>query len=337
MEDNEIYMTHNGQGYTPEGGNKEPKDKASRYFCSGLFLGLIISLICVGSVYVVSRMQYERKIKQYIAKQEAAYADKESEEASEKWDSELSEETVEKMELIESIIQKNYYKDEDIDKEAIENGAFKGMVAALGDPYSEYYSAEELASLMQETAGIYYGIGAYVSLDTATKYGKISGVIEGTPAEAAGLREEDIIYKVDGQDVYGYTLSEIVALVKGEENTTVHLTLIRDGKEIEKDVVRKRVEAPTVKFKMLDDDIAYIQITEFDTITIEQFKEAMVMARGNEMKGLVLDLRSNPGGSLAAVVSVARQLLPEGLVVYTEDKYGKSRCINKTLCFKQNI
>ena len=329
MEENEIYVTNNGQGYTPMGGERQPKDKGGRYFWVGLFTGLIIALITTGSVYAVSRIQYADAIKKLEANQKDKDNNKNKDnnkdgsDSSGEWDHEISEDTVEKMDLIESIIEENYYKDEDIDREAMENGAYKGMVSSLGDPYSEYYSAEELQSLYQSTAGIYYGIGAYVSLDEATKYGKISGIIEGTPAEEADLRENDIIYKVDGKDVYGMTLTEIVSLVKGEENTTVRLTLVRDGVQIEKAVVRRKVEAPTVKFEMLDDDIAYIQITEFDTITIQQFTEAMAMARGNNMKGLVLDLRSNPGGSLASVISIARQLLPEGLIVYTEDKYGE--------------
>lgn len=323
MEENEIYATNNGQGYTPMGVDKQPKDKGGKYFWVGLFTGLIIALITTGSVYAVSRIQYADAIKKLEANQKDKDDEKDDSDSSEEWNHEISEDTIEKMDLIESIIEENYYKDEDIDRQAMENGAYKGMVSSLGDPYSEYYSAEELQSLYQDTMGVYYGIGAYVSLDEATKYGKISGIIEGTPAQEADLRENDIIYKVDGKDVYGMTLTEIVALVKGEENTTVRLTLVRDGEEIEKDVVRRKVEAPTVTFEMLDDDIAYIQITEFDTITIQQFTEAMAMARGNNMKGLVLDLRSNPGGSLASVISIARQLLPEGLIVYTEDKYGQ--------------
>lgn len=202
------------------------------------------------------------------------------------------------------------------------DGIYKGMVESLGDPYSEYYSKEELESLYQDSFGVYYGVGAYVSLDTTTGLAKVSGIIADSPAEEADLRAEDIIYKVDDVDVTGMSLQETVSLIKGDENTTVKLTLIRDGKEIEKEVTRRKVESPTVNFKMLDDGMAYIQITEFDTVTVDQFTEAMAMARGNDMKGLILDLRSNPGGNLSSVVSIAKQMLPKGLIVYTEDRDG---------------
>lgn len=228
---------------------------------------------------------------------------------------------VQKMQLIEEVIDAYFYK-ADVDKEAMQNGAFKGMVESLGDPYSEYYSAEELEQLYTDSQGIYYGIGAYVSLDTVTGYAKISGVIAGTPAEEADLREEDIIYMVGDEDVYGLTLQQVVGLIKGEEGTEVHMTLVRDGEQIEKDIVRARVEAPTVNYEMLDDEVAYIQITEFDTVTEDQFAEALAMAKGSGMRGLVLDLRSNPGGNLSTVVNIARMLLPKGLIVYTEDRDG---------------
>ena len=106
-------------------------------------------------------------------------------------------------------------------------------------------------------------------------------------------------------------------------STSVNLTIVRAGESdyLSIDVTRRKVNVPTVEFKMLNEDMAYIQISEFDDITVDQFAEALAMARGNNMKGLVLDLRSNPGGSLDAVVEIARMLLPEGLIVYTEDKY----------------
>lgn len=139
------------------------------------------------------------------------------------------------------------------------------------------------------------------------------------------LRAEDLIYKVDGQEAYGMTLSEAVALIKGEEGTEVKLTIIRDGEPdyLEFSVMRRKVESPTVEYEMLEDKTAYIQITEFDDVTVEQFADAMDKAVIQEMESLILDLRGNPGGSLSAVVEIAEMLLPEGLIVYTEDKEGK--------------
>lgn len=320
MQDNEIYTTGIEPGQQPENGGKKTQDKSGKFFWGGLFTGLIMSLLVVSSVYVVNRIQYAHKSGQTVGLHTR-------EESQENTDGEsvtgeaVNEYTVAKMKVIENVIDTYFYK-EDVDKDAMVDGIFKGMVESLGDPYSEYYSKEELESLYQDSFGVYYGVGAYVSLDTTTGLAKVSGIIADSPAEEADLRAEDIIYKVDDVDVTGMTLQETVSLIKGDENTTVKLTLIRDGKEIEKEVTRRKVESPTVKFEMLDDGMAYIQITEFDTVTVDQFTEAMAMARGNDMKGLILDLRSNPGGNLSSVVSIAKQMLPKGLIVYTEDRDG---------------
>lgn len=320
MQDNEIYTTGIEPGQQPENGGKKTQDKSGKFFWGGLFTGLIMSLLVVSSVYVVNRIQYAHKSGQTVGLHTR-------EESQENTDGEsvtgeaVNEDTVAKMKVIENVIDTYFYK-EDVDKDAMVDGIYKGMVESLGDPYSEYYSKEELESLYQDSFGVYYGVGAYVSLDTTTGLAKVSGIIADSPAEEADLRAEDIIYKVDDVDVTGMTLQETVSLIKGDENTTVKLTLIRDGKEIEKEVTRRKVESPTVNFKMLDDGMAYIQITEFDTVTVDQFTEAMAMARGNDMKGLILDLRSNPGGNLSSVVSIAKQMLPKGLIVYTEDRDG---------------
>jgi carboxyl-terminal processing protease len=228
-----------------------------------------------------------------------------------------------KMQTIEQIIDFYYYKD-DVDAEALSDGVYRGMMDAIGDPYSTYYSAAELKSLMEQTEGIYYGIGAYVALDTVSGLPKIASAIPGTPAEAADLRPDDIIYKVDGQEVYGMDLTAVTALIKGEEGTTVNLTIIREGESdyLSVDVVRKKVETPTVEYEMFDDGMAYIQIIEFNDATVPQFTDALAMAKGSDMQGLIIDLRANPGGNLDAVVRIAQMLLPEGLIVYTEDKYG---------------
>ena len=320
MQDNEIYTTGIEPGQQPENGGKKTQDKSGKFFWGGLFTGLIMSLLVVSSVYVVNRIQYAHKSGQTVGLHTR-------EESQENTDGEsvtgeaVNEDTVAKMKVIENVIDTYFYK-EDVDKDAMVDGIFKGMVESLGDPYSEYYSKEELESLYQDSFGVYYGVGAYVSLDTTTGLAKVSGIIADSPAEEADLRAEDIIYKVDDVDVTGMSLQETVSLIKGDENTTVKLTLIRDGKEIEKEVTRRKVESPTVNFKMLDDGMAYIQITEFDTVTVDQFTEAMAMARVNDMKGLILDLRSNPGGNLSSVVSIAKQMLPKGLIVYTEDRDG---------------
>lgn len=178
---------------------------------------------------------------------------------------------------------------------------------------------------MRDTEGIYYGIGAYLMIDQATGLGKISGVIENTPAQEAGLRENDLLYLVDGESTAGMELSEIVSRVKGEQGTKVHLTIYREGESdyLEVDVERRKIESPTVKYEILKNNIGYIQITEFDDVTTDQFTEALAVVKGAHAKGLIIDLRGNPGGSLNVVVDIARQILPKGLIVYTEDKYGE--------------
>lgn len=235
----------------------------------------------------------------------------------------VDEEMLEKLSVIEDMIDVYYYQD-DMDDTLLEEGVYRGVLGAVGDPYTCYYSAEELNELMEQTSGVYYGIGAYVSLDPSGLYPMITSPITGSPAEEADLRPGDIIYEINGESTYGKNLDSAVAMIKGKEGTEVELTIARSTETdyLHVTLVRRLVEAPTVEFEMLEDGMAYIQISEFSDVTVQQFADAMATARGSDMKGLIIDLRANPGGSLTAVVDVARMLLPEGLVVYTEDKYG---------------
>lgn len=279
----------------------------------GMMLGIVVTLLVGGFVFAGVKF-YE------IVDGRKADAKRKSDA-----DSIVSEETEKKLSAIEDVIEEYYYQDADIDVEMMTEGMYRGMVNALGDPYSVYYTEEEWEDLMQDTEGIYFGIGAYLMIDQTTGFGKISGVIENTPAEEAGLRENDILYEVDGQSTAGMDLSEIVSYIKGEEGTKVHLTIYREGESdyLEVDVERRKIEAPTVKYEILKNNIGYIQITEFDDVTTDQFTEALAVVKGARAKGLILDLRGNPGGSLNVVVDIARQILPKGLIVYTEDKYGE--------------
>lgn len=319
MEQNEIYAVENPQ--TENGQNNRQKANGGKYFYCGLITGLAVALVIVSAVYLVNRIEAYQHARNYTSGQAVVDEDKGTAETETAADSAVDERMLQKLKIIETVIDKYYYQ-EDVDREALANGAYKGMVEALGDPYSEYYTAEELVEMYQDSEGLYYGIGAYVSLDTTVGIAKISGVMAGTPAEEAKLREEDLIYKVDGTETYGMSLQEVVKMIKGEEGTYVHLTLIRDSEEIEVDVVRRLVEAPTVNYEMFDGGLAYIQITQFDTVTVEQFENALIQARADGMKGMILDLRSNPGGLLSSVVNIARMMLPEGMIVYTEDRDG---------------
>lgn len=238
-------------------------------------------------------------------------------------DSVMTEKVANKVRLLENSI--NQYFLNDFDKQTLETGIYKGMVENLGDPYSTYYSVEELTKVQESTEGVYYGIGAYIQVDKETEGGRITKVMAGSPAEEAGVKDNDIIVKVDGESVLGMALSDIVGKIKGPENTEVLLTLYREGAAdyIELPVTRRKIESPTVNYEMLDHQIAYIQITEFDSVTTDQFVSALNQAREEGMEKLILDLRDNPGGNLSDVIAISKQILPKGLIVYTEDKNGK--------------
>ena len=234
----------------------------------------------------------------------------------------VNSETLSKMAAIEKTVDENFYFDT-LTEADMQTGIYRGMLEALDDKYAVYYTAEELNTQLDDNEGIYYGIGAYVMMNTETETPYISGVIQGTPAEEAGLQIGDIIYAVDGTPTFQMTLEEATGLIKGEEGTHVTLTLIREGTAFDQDVVRRKVNNPTVTFEMLDEEIGYIGISEFKDITVDQFTEAYAVLKGSGVKALVLDLRGNPGGLLDATVSICQQILPEGLVVYTEDKNGE--------------
>lgn len=289
----------------------ERKNKRGFGFIAGLLSGVVVTSIVV----VVAFMLGQNVSKDYTS---GTISDSEEVFLQEGI---INSEFLQKVETLEMLIKSRYYLDE-VDSDTLREGAYEGIVNALGDPYSVYYTEKEAEELFQETEGIYYGIGAYVQLDSVTGYGMISGTIKGAPAEEAGLRAGDIIYKVEEEDMGGLELSQVVARIKGEEGTKVHMTLVRDGEELEVDVERRKVESPTVSYEMLDEKRGYVQITEFDDVTVHQFEEALDFLKENKAQGMVLDLRANPGGSLQAVVEIADMLLGDGLILYTEDKQG---------------
>ena len=294
---------------------KVQKVRLKKRFVSGILVGCMVSLFILAGIYVFWGFMYGFGSPFGIGAGSAA----DSGEL-------LNDETLGKIEALEDVIDTYYYKT-DVDKEEEAVGMYKGLMDSLGDPYSVYYTEEELNDLMTDTAGIYYGIGAYVSLDEDMNLPRISGVMPGTPAERAELMTDDIIYEVDKESTQGLKLDEVVSLIKGPEGTTVHLTLLRGSKmeEIEVDVERSAVEVPTVNTKLLGEkeNIGYLQITEFDDITPDQFAEGMAELRESNIEGLIIDLRSNPGGSLQAVCDIARQILPKGIIVYTVDRNGE--------------
>ena len=286
-------------------------------FWGGVITGVLAAALIVSGVFLGQSVW---NLYQSSRTQETAAQNEEDGVSS---NSVANAQTMNKLQVLEDTIDRYYL--ESVDEQTLEKGVYDGLVEALGDPYSTYYSSEELKELQDKTEGIYYGIGAYVGIDADTSLPRLTGIIEGTPAQESGLRAGDLLYKVDGEEVQGLELTQVVSKIKGEEGTSVHLTIIREGATdyLEVDVVRRKVESPTVNQKMLDGGIGYIQITEFDTVTLDQFTEALAVCRGSGMKGLILDLRGNPGGNLNTVCDIAREILPKGLIVYTEDKDGK--------------
>lgn len=291
--------------------NENEKDD-NRSFWRGLAVGLASScailLVVFGSVKIYQTYRVYGRL--------ASGSSAETESVA-------NEKTTEKLGVLENTIKQYFWQD--VDESTLEEGVYKGLLESLDDPYSVYYTHDELVQLQQQTEGIYYGIGAYISQDNEMGYVRVSKIIKNTPAEASGLQQDDYIYKVDGEDMQGKDSSYVVSKIKGEAGTKVTITVVREGATdpIDIEVERQKIESPTVEYQMLDNDMAYIQITEFDLVTTEQFEEAYKQAQADGMKGLILDLRSNPGGNLSTVCDIARIILPKGLIVYTEDKYGK--------------
>lgn len=239
-----------------------------------------------------------------------------------KGDALLDEEVVEKIDEIYSYMNIYYYGE--FEKEDIYNSIYSGVMESLEDPYSVYYTPEEYEDMQVSTSGTYYGIGAGVSQDLTTMEVTISKVYRGTPSEEAGLKNGDQILSVEGIDATSVEVSELVQHIRGEEGTTVHMVIYRasTNETLEFDVERRHVELPSIEGEMLEDGIGYIQITEFQKKTDEQFAEMVKQLQTQGAKGLIIDVRANPGGLLTTVVNLLDQVLPEGLLVYVEDKYG---------------
>lgn len=234
----------------------------------------------------------------------------------------MSDYFVSKMELLVQLIDQYYMYD--ISVEDMRTGAYKGLMEGLGDPYTCYYTVDEFNDLMESTSGTYYGIGAVVQQNLKTMYITIVKPYVDGPAYNAGMLPGDIIYMVDDVDVTGMDIDKVVSMMKGPEGTQVKVTVVRDGVSdpVELLITRAQIEIETIEYEMLADNIGYIAISGFDEPTPKQFKEAIKDLKKQGMKGLVIDLRNNGGGLLDAVVEMLDYILPKGMIVYTEDKYG---------------
>ncbi len=227
---------------------------------------------------------------------------------------------LEKLEYIKGMI--NDYSLYGATEEDMLDGMYRGLLWSIDDAYSAYYTVDEMKALMESSSGYYCGIGVMVSQNVYTGIITVVKPFKDGPAYNAGMRKEDILIKVEDEEVTGVDLNEVVAKIKGEEGTMVNVTVLRGEEEISMDVTRAWIEVPTIEHEMLDDKIGYISISEFDEVTVEQFNTAVANLEQQKMKGLVIDLRDNPGGLVDSAVAMLDRILPKGLLVYTEDKNG---------------
>ncbi len=226
---------------------------------------------------------------------------------------------------IDRLLSQNYV--DDITDEQIEDmdtNLFRGYVSGVGDKYTTYMDPKTFEQFIESTEGVYAGIGASVSNDKNDNKVTIVNPFPGSPAEKVGLESGDKIISVEGTEVYGEDLDAAITLLKGEPGTQVTFDVLkRSTNQVETvTATRAKIDVPTVDHKMLDNNIGYIRISSFDEVTSKQYKEAIDDLVKNNAQSLVLDLRDNPGGLLNVVCEIADSLVPEGTIVYTEDKDG---------------
>ena len=231
-----------------------------------------------------------------------------------------------KISVLQQIIDRYFLFDEDA--EQMETGIYKGMLAGLDDPYTVYYTPEEYSSLTEETSGVYCGIGVLVSKNVQNGAVTALRVFPGSPAEEAGMQKGDIIYKVKDVSAADEELDILVQeYIRGEEGSYVDVTVLRGTEEIPLHIQRRMVEVATVEHQMLADKTGYVEVTQFDTVTAEQFIAAVSDLEQQGMERLIIDLRDNPGGVVTSCVEMAAYVLPEnqhdGTILSTATKTGQ--------------
>lgn len=225
-----------------------------------------------------------------------------------------------KIKYLENMIDEEYLGEISTDK--LEEGVYAGLTYGLGDVYSRYYTKDEYEQESVTTEGSYVGIGVAMQKYTAGGV-QIVECYKGSTAEEAGVKVDDVITAINGEDITDTELQDVVSMIKDNEDKDVVLTVQRKGEDTQEITVKvSNVELPSVFGEMLDENTGYIQITEFKGVTVEQYEEIFADLKEQGMERLVVDLRDNPGGLLNVVCDILRDILPEGLIVYTEDKNG---------------
>lgn len=234
----------------------------------------------------------------------------------------VGDSSFDKLYEVRDVINSQYYQD--IDQDALVEGAIKGMVNSVGDPYTVFFNAEEYKEFNDDGDGNYVGIGVIVGI----KEDRIVVItpFEGSPAFKAGLRSGDFITKVEGVEYTGTELDKAVSVIKGEEGKPVTLTIMRNGEEQDITIVRASITIVNVESEMLEGDIAHVTMLQFSNNTAEQVREAMEELRDQGAKGYILDLRGNPGGFLDEAVDVASLFVEKDkTILYTLDKYDQKK------------
>ncbi|NLX71007.1 MAG: S41 family peptidase [Clostridiales bacterium] len=227
----------------------------------------------------------------------------------------------EKLEQVRQVIERDYIEEPDWDELFV--GAIKGMTNALGDPYTSYFTPEEYKNFIVQTQGSYAGIGLYVTVDEEDNLIHVIKAFKDSPAAKAGIQQGDKIVKVEDTDVDGSKLDLAVSMMKGEPGTVVNITILRGEELIDFTLERAIIEIPDLEYRMLDENIGYIWLYQFDENSPKNFEKAVEDLKSQGMKGLIMDLRGNPGGLLDACTGIADMLLPEGLIVYSENRQQK--------------
>ncbi|NGZ76075.1 S41 family peptidase [Saccharibacillus alkalitolerans] len=241
----------------------------------------------------------------------------------------LSQSELNKLNTAVKLIEDNYYKD--VDHGKLVEGAINGIVGSLGDPYSAYMPAEQASEFNESIEGSFTGIGAEVELknDQVT----VVSPIKGSPAEKAGIQAKDVLLSVDGKSLAGLDLQTAVSKIRGPKGSKVTIMVRRPGTQdpIKFEITRDDVELETVNAHMENGGVGVIEVTQFSSNTGERFKEELTKLEKQNMKGLVIDLRSNPGGLLNVVVDMAEQFVPKGsIIVQEEQRSGARQAVRST-------
>ncbi len=315
MENNFNNENNNSNSYNNNNYNMQ-MNNGSAGKGSNFLIGMITGFICAVILGAVASIVFLKPIIEkasFIETYEQNYETRED----------FIESVLTKLTVLDTYLNEEFYYDyESVDNETLANLIYKAYMAATGDDYAYFYDHEEYISLTQESTGTYCGIGATVQQDTETGYIKIVKPFKNGPAFEAGIRTNDYVIEIDGQDVSGMDLNSAVAIMKGEEGTIVNVKIIRDGEEMSIDIERRVIEIETVEYEMLENNIGYVAVSSFEGKTAEHFEEAIEALIEQGAESIVVDLRDNGGGLLSAVVEMLDYLLPEGVLVYTEDKDG---------------